>query len=636
MTSFATFDEIPHPRRELWLRQLIRKWGRLSNTGSSGFNHDIFQEDENIESQIDDLKLDLNVELEELEQSVKEVEAAVSGLQPSLVRGQSETLRHQFIDHHQYRVAVQTWNVAGKPPPDDLDLEGWIDMSHAADIYVFGFQEVVPLNASNVLCVEDEGPAAMWEAKIRETLNKDLGHRKTTLEKSLSEPHSARHLNVDVIVTDVPEVSNLSRLLAELSSTSLKEDSTSADSEDVILHNGSVAPLKHNTNVSLERSTSFTAATVRKGNNEWRVHMSSPQQANLVASVFPSNDVAAGENPRPLYSRVASKQMVGLFITVWIRSHLCRHVHNVQVSTVGCGLMNHLGNKGSISVSMFLHYTSFCFVCSHLTSGHKDCDVLRRNADVAEILRRTRFPRLAKLLGLGLPETILSHDRVIWLGDLNYRLALPDKETWALVERGDWTSLLRKDQLKLEQGEGRVFSDWQEGPIYFPPTYKYINGSDQYSCGNCTSSGSSSSKRRSPAWCDRVLWYGQGLQQLDYSRNDSKLSDHRAVTAMFTAEVEVVSRKKLKKACVHFVNDDFDVSGAVVPMVKPIIDVHKVHTNELWSALMKTLTPRCHKLQDLDTDGTRSDLGGYLNQQTWFGTDEDDEFCNFKVYNFFH
>ena len=86
--------------------------------------------------------------------------------------------------------------------------------------------------------------------------------------------------------------------------------------------------------------------------------------------------------------------------------------------------------------------------------------------------------------------------------------------------------------------------------------------------------------------CDRVLWYGQGLQQLDYSRNDSKLSDHRAVTAMFTAEVEVVSRKKLKKACVHFVNDDFDVSGAVVPMVKPIIDVHKVHTNELWSALM--------------------------------------------------
>ena len=36
------------------------------------------------------------------------------------------------------RIAVHTWNVAGKPPPDDLDLEEWIGDSQPADIYVFG------------------------------------------------------------------------------------------------------------------------------------------------------------------------------------------------------------------------------------------------------------------------------------------------------------------------------------------------------------------------------------------------------------------------------------------------------------------------------------------------------------------
>lgn len=34
---------------------------------------------------------------------------------------------------------MHTWNVAGKPPPDDLDLEDWIDVSNPADIYVFGY-----------------------------------------------------------------------------------------------------------------------------------------------------------------------------------------------------------------------------------------------------------------------------------------------------------------------------------------------------------------------------------------------------------------------------------------------------------------------------------------------------------------
>ena len=42
---------------------------------------------------------------------------------------------------------------------------------------------------------------------------------------------------------------------------------------------------------------------------------------------------------------VASKQMVGIFLTVWVRSEIRADVRNLKVSCVGRGLMGYLGNK---------------------------------------------------------------------------------------------------------------------------------------------------------------------------------------------------------------------------------------------------------------------------------------------------
>jgi endonuclease/exonuclease/phosphatase family metal-dependent hydrolase len=201
--------------------------------------------------------------------------------------------------------------------------------------------------------------------------------------------------------------------------------------------------------------------------------------------------------------------------------------------------------QGAISVSMSLHQTSFCFVCTHLASGHKEGDELRRNMDIADILRRTTFPRVIKDTGSELPKTIMAHDRIIWLGDLNYRVAASDLDTWKAVNQGDWDGLFQKDQLKLEQGAGHVFKDWQEGSICFPPTYKFVINSDQY-YGRNTRPGE---KRRTPAWCDRILWYGKGLRQLQYVHIKSQLSDHRPVSARFMAEVKVLCKQKLGRAC---------------------------------------------------------------------------------------
>jgi hypothetical protein len=67
--------------------------------------------------------------------------------------------------------------------------------------------------------------------------------------------------------------------------------------------------------------------------------------------------------------------------------------------------------------------------------------------DIADILRRTTFPRVIKHTGSELPKTIMAHDRIIWLGDLNYRVAASDLDTWKAVNQGDWDGLFQKDQV---------------------------------------------------------------------------------------------------------------------------------------------------------------------------------------------
>ncbi|KAG6533555.1 hypothetical protein ZIOFF_007430 [Zingiber officinale] len=199
-------------------------------------------------------------------------------------------------------------------------------------------------------------------------------------------------------------------------------------------------------------------------------------------------------------------------------------------------------NQGSIAISMSLHRTSFCFICTHLTSGEKEGDELRRNADVIEILRKTKFPRVRKVFNEMSPETILDHDRIIWLGDLNYRIALSYQSAKALVEMHNWRALLEKDQLRREQRCGHVFEGWKEGGISFPPTYKYSNNSDRYAGEDMHRK----EKRRTPAWCDRILWYGRGLTQLAYLHGESRFSDHRPVYSVFNAEVEIINRNRIR------------------------------------------------------------------------------------------
>uniref|UniRef100_A0A7N1A022 Inositol polyphosphate-related phosphatase domain-containing protein n=1 Tax=Kalanchoe fedtschenkoi TaxID=63787 RepID=A0A7N1A022_KALFE len=452
-----------------------------------------------------------------------------------LRRGESnpDAAYSQITNVDDYRIFVSTWNVAGKSPPSHLGLEDWLHTSPPADIYVLGFQEIVPLNAGNVLGTEDNGPARKWLSLIRKTLNT---------------------IPSDCSCTPSPIPGPVVELEADF-------EGSMRGSAAPYFHRRSFHSLSHSMRADCDMSMMQPRLDRRFSvcdrvisgyrNTDSSDDEYGPSDSPNTTHCSPMSDSrstslehreTSSGNSR--YCLVADKQMVGIFLTVWVRRDLRDDVRNLKVSCVGRGLMGYLGNKGSISISMKLHQTSFCFVCSHLTSGQREGDELRRNSDVLEILRKTKFPRVHGQGYEDSPQTILDHDRVIWLGDLNYRIALSYQCAKALLEMHNWRALLDKDQLRVERRQGRVFQGWKEGRIHFPPTYKYSFNSDQYA----GDAAQRKEKRRTPAWCDRVLWYGGGLRQLSYVRGVSRFSDHRPVSSVFLVKVESANHDLIKKS----------------------------------------------------------------------------------------
>ncbi|KAH9329496.1 hypothetical protein KI387_001604, partial [Taxus chinensis] len=49
--------------------------------------------------------------------------------------------------------------------------------------------------------------------------------------------------------------------------------------------------------------------------------------------------------PRQRFKHITSKQMVVIFISIWVERELCRHIRDMKFCCVGCGLIGFLGNK---------------------------------------------------------------------------------------------------------------------------------------------------------------------------------------------------------------------------------------------------------------------------------------------------
>jgi len=254
------------------------------------------------------------------------------------------------------------------------------------------------------------------------------------------------------------------------------------------------------------------------------------------------------------YECVASPQLIGLLLLVYVSSEIAPLVSSVSTATVGTGLIGYGGNKGACGVRLVLGETlRLSIVDCHLAASTNAVD--RRNWDAGQISSRMVFEAPGKdVVGLApddevkapVAEGLDRADVVLWCGDLNYRIDLDNADVRALLEpympkdlppthadmslapspvlglAGKWPapqklerkptvllkdsptlqgtlhSLLKHDQLLKQRREGKAFAGYKEGGMTFLPTYKYDVGT--------VGVWDSSEKGRAPSWCDRILW----------------------------------------------------------------------------------------------------------------------------------
>ena len=420
----------------------------------------------------------------------------------------------EYLEFRNLQLFCGTFNANGKSPTS-IDISKWLqageeDPSKMKDCYVCGFQEIVDLSAANVIA---EGHSSkrttQWSNIIHQTLN-----------------HMASMENGEGGVGIGSGGSNNRNARAVSSSSG--DFGGSFDSSDS----------------SRQYSSNYN------GDNNGVTKTSNHNDDNQIDQ---NNDNGA-------YRLIATKYLVGIAIVAFMKAEHVSNVRDVQVQTAGVGIGGFVGNKGAAALHFIYGNSSICIVSSHL-SAHRGA-VGSRNSDYNNILNKISFKDHIKTSseehGKGSGVSILDHDYVFWLGDLNYRIQvdISTEECYRRIKSNkinDLTWLRSQDQLNIERSSGRVFEVFDEEQLLFKPTYKYIPGTDLYD-------DRPDKKMRAPAWCDRILWYCRSgnnsknnndiqlIQQMNYQREDTiQISDHKPVYGTFEVQVKMIVKTEQKR-----------------------------------------------------------------------------------------
>nr|XP_047907288.1 phosphatidylinositol 4,5-bisphosphate 5-phosphatase A isoform X6 [Anser cygnoides] len=268
---------------------------------------------------------------------------------------------------------------------------------------------------------------------------------------------------------------------------------------------------------------------------------------------------------------VSTVRMQGVILLVFAKYYHLPFLQDIQTDCTRTGLGGYWGNKGGVSVRLSIFGHMVCFLNCHLPAHLEKAE--QRKEDFATILHMQQFEGRAA-------SGILDHDLVFWFGDLNFRIeSLDIRFVKYAIDSNILNQLWEKDQLNIAKSTWPVLTGFQEGPLNFPPTFKFDVGTNKYD---------SSAKKRKPAWTDRILWkikspsvgLGAGgcqpsrgilsVSQLCYcSHMEYTVSDHKPVAAIFAVQVlfseEALPKGKGEYILGYYSNTSSSIAGVTEP-----------------------------------------------------------------------
>lgn len=177
------------------------------------------------------------------------------------------------------------------------------------------------------------------------------------------------------------------------------------------------------------------------------------------------------------YDLVAYDSMGGVYCCALVRKNLNPPIKDSLIQTKKLGANGMLANKAAVFFKWSIGETSLVAICCHLAAHDQNWE--QRNSQWHEIV-----------------EDMKGIDYIIFMGDLNYRIAMTYEECMEKIGTKSINELYENDQLHITQATDKVIGSFKEPEIKFNPTFKFDLNSDQYD---------TSPKHRVPSWTDRIL-----------------------------------------------------------------------------------------------------------------------------------
>ncbi|XP_068601976.1 inositol polyphosphate 5-phosphatase K-like [Brachionichthys hirsutus] len=264
------------------------------------------------------------------------------------------------------------------------------------------------------------------------------------------------------------------------------------------------------------------------------------------------------------YIKVSSIRMQGLLLLVFSKLEHVPFIRDIQTTFTRTGVFRYWGNKGGVSVRLSFYGHTLCFLNCHLAAHMR---YATERVEEFEYIMDTQSFHSNKA------PRIVDHRLVVWFGDLNFRIQDHDSHfVHSCINNQTYNLLWSKDQLTMMKRKEQMLREFEEGPLEFPPTYKFDVNSDHYDTRHYGTWFDFHTKKRKPAWTDRILWRLQpdallpgeqhetrtGLeveedeertvtirQDVYTSKEEYSISDHKPVVGVFTLELRKTSESPL-------------------------------------------------------------------------------------------
>lgn len=128
-------------------------------------------------------------------------------------------------------------------------------------------------------------------------------------------------------------------------------------------------------------------------------------------------------NSKKQYNLLRGEQLGGVLLLVYASNDIIDNIKHVETSVKKTGFKGISANKGGVGITFtFSTHSRICFVASHLAAGQSNSE--ERHQNYKTIIHGLTFKKC---------QDIRDSDILIWMGDLNFRISLPNETVRTLL-----------------------------------------------------------------------------------------------------------------------------------------------------------------------------------------------------------